>query len=108
MLGVIRQSPDFTGFTPLNTSAAQPVFTILQPRSLTESFVFTFDYSGSMGSGPGSRKGQLIQGVKRFMMIDVDLDQKLPIGTVSFASNAAIEHPVVPVIDTQTRDDISV
>ena len=47
---VVRQSPDFAGYQPDITEELDttPKFTILQPGSLSGSFVFVLDYSGSM------------------------------------------------------------
>ena len=54
---VVRQSPDFSGYKPLNNTFSPPSFSILRPRSSTEAFVLTLDYSGSMNDF--DRKGTL-------------------------------------------------
>ena len=101
---VVRQSPDFHGYKPLNNTFAPPAFTILRPRSSTEAFVLTLDYSGSMDKF--ERKVRMIQGVKRFINIDIDLDDKIPIGTVGFSGSANIRQPIIPVVDQASRDKI--
>ena len=101
---VVRQSPDFSGYKPLNNTFASPSFTILRPRSSTEAFVLTLDYSGSMNDF--DRKGRMIQGVKRFIDIDIELDDKIPIGTVGFSGSADIRQPIIPVIDQAAKDKI--
>ena len=40
------------------------------------------------------------------MMIDVDLEQNLPIGITSFSKEAFIDYPITVVNNTQTRDGI--
>ena len=101
---VVRQSPDFNYYKALNTSVTDPVFTILRPRASTEAFVLTLDYSGSMDTA--NRLGRMIQGVTRFMNIDIDLEDKIPIGTVGFAQNSQIRHEIVSVDNEKTRQDI--
>ena len=101
---IVRQSPDFSGYQPRNQTNEAPSFTILQPKSLTEPFVFVLDWSGSMNSN--NRKERLKQGVNRFMMIDVDLEQNLPIGITSFSLESFIDYPITIVNDTKTRDGI--
>ena len=101
---VVRQSPDFIGYKPLNSTFTVPTFKIFRPRSLTEAFVLTLDYSGSMDQY--DRIGRMIQGVKRFINIDIDLEDKIPIGTVGFAGGADIKQPIIPVIDQASRDKI--
>ena len=101
---VVRQSPDFIDFKPLNSTFAVPTFKVLRPRSSTEAFVLTLDYSGSMDTN--DRIGRMIQGVKRFIYIDVDLEDRIPIGTVGFAGGANIRQSIIPVVDQASRDKI--
>ena len=96
----IAYQPDITEDTDTT-----PNFTILQPGSLSESFVFVLDYSGSM-FGNTERADRMKKGIERFMMLDVDFDKKLSFGVTSFGSTAKIEQPVTPITDTSSRDKI--
>ena len=106
---VVRQSSDFDGYQPdineeVNTT---PNFTILQPQSLSESFVFVLDFSGSMFEDT-ARAARMKKGIERFMMLDVDLQKNLSIGVTVFsnAGGTHIRQPIIPITDTSSRDQV--
>ena len=103
---VVRQSPDFSGYKPLNLTATEPNFTILQPRGSAEPFTFLLDYSGSMYEAT-NRRNKMVQGVKRFLKIDVDLEKNMPIGVTEFSNDASIVYPITPINNEDTRDEIT-
>ena len=103
---VVRHSPDFSGYNPLNSTATEPIFTILQPRGSSEAFTFLLDYSGSMFPPYSTRRDTMVQGVKRFLKIDVDLEKNIPIGVAEFSDDASIIYPVTQVNSEATRNDI--
>ena len=103
---VVRQSPDFIDYVSLNSTATDPKFTIIQPRGSSEPFAFLLDYSGSMYDNDNNRRNPMVQGVKRFLEIDVDLEKSLPVGVAEFSNDASIVYPITPIIDEKTREQI--
>merc|ERR1712110_526680 len=103
---VVRQSPDFNGYKPLNSTATEPKFTILKPRGSAEPFTFLLDYSGSMFEST-MRRDKMVQGVNRFLKIDVDLEKNIPIGVAEFSNDASIVYPITPISNEATRDTIT-
>ena len=101
---VVRQSPDFIDYKPLNSTVTEPKFTIIQPRGSSEPFTFLLDYSGSMFDN--NRRDPMVQGVKRFLEIDVDLEKSLPIGVAEFSNDASIVYQITPIMDEATREEI--
>ena len=104
---VVRQSPDFDGYQPEITEEVNttPNFTILQPQSLSESFVFVLDFSGSMFEST-ERAARMKKGIERFMKLDVDLHKNLSIGVTSFSNRADIIQSIIPISDTSSRDQV--
>ena len=49
----------------------------------------------------------MVQGVKRFLKIDVDLEKNMPIGVAEFSNDASIVYPITPIINEDTRNDIT-
>ena len=103
---VVRQSPDFIDYVSLNSTATDPKFTIIQPRGSSEPFAFLLDYSGSMYDIDNNRRNPMVQGVKRFLEIDIDLEKSLPVGVTEFSNDASIVYPITPIIDEKTREQI--
>ena len=103
---LVRQSPDFDGYKHLNKTATEPKFTILQPRGSSEPFTFLLDYSGSMFEST-MRRDKMVQGVNRFLKIDVDLEKNIPIGVAEFSNDASIVYPITPISNEATRDKIT-
>ena len=73
-------------------------FMRLQMRSLSESFVFVLDFSGSM-YGNTQRAARMKRGIERFMMLDVDLEKDIKIGVTTFGDNAYIKQSLIPISD---------
>ena len=112
---VVRQSPDFAGYMPLNSTLKDPDFTILQPSSITkQAYTFILDYSNSMRDQPKNaaanqkRVERMKRGIKRFMEVDVDLEMGVPMGVVSFSSisQTRIDQEIIQVTDATSRDKI--
>ena len=112
---VVRQSPDFTGYQPLNSTLNIPDFTILQPSSINQqAYAFILDYSNSMQNQPEEasknqrRIARMKRGIKRFMEVEVDLNMGLPMGVVSFSSikETRIDHEIIQITDALSRDKI--
>ena len=103
---VVRQSSDFDGYQPDITEEVNttPQFTILQPQSLSETFVFVLDFSSSMATH--TRETRMKKGIERFMMLDVDLHKNFSIGVTSFSSRAYIIQPIIPISDNSSRDQV--
>ena len=112
---VVRQSPDFTGYQPLNSTLNIPDFTILQPSSINQqAYAFILDYSNSMQNQPKEasenqkRIARMKRGIKRFMEVEVDLNMGLPMGVVSFSSikETRIDQEIIQITDALSRDKI--
>ena len=48
-----------------------------------------------------------VQGVNRFLKIDVDLEKNIPIGVAEFSDDASIVYPITPISNEATRDTIT-
>ena len=112
---VVRQSPDFSGYQPLNSTLNAPDFTILQPSDINQqAYIFILDYSNSMQNQPKEaaenqrRIARMKRGIKRFMEVEVDLELGLPMGVVSFSSikETRIDQNIIQITNVPSRDEI--
>ena len=112
---VVRQSPDFSGYQPLNSTLTTPEFTILQPTNINQqAYTFILDYSNSMCNQPKDaadnqkRMARMKRGIKRFMEVEVDLELGLPMGVVTFSSieETRIDQNIIPIKNVPSRDEI--
>ena len=112
---VVRQSPDFSGYQPLNSTLTTPEFTILQPTNINkQAYTFILDYSNSMQKQPKDaadnqkRIERMKRGIKRFMEVEVDLELGLPMGVVSFSSvqETKIDKNIIPIKNIPSRNEI--
>ena len=113
VLDVVLQSRDFQDYdSTLNISAKDPVFHILQPKSMAQQpYIFILDNSNSMAQKPDhgqKRLDRMKKGIERFMTVDVDMELELPLGVVSFSSKAQtqINHEIISINDEDSRDEI--
>jgi len=106
---VVRKNPDFAEFEPKNNETnTTPKFTILQPESSVQPYVFVLDYSNSMVRKDNGRLAAMKQSIKRFLTYDVDMDLGLPVGVVRFSAIAdtIIAENITKVDSKDARDHI--